>query len=448
MNINDIKFLKKTSQKITKFKNFCAENYLKLFFTALFLIAITIFTALLIMLYCDVFFKFSNIAKDRILNRRETIFLITPLFFWVSSYLYKKFAFNPYGTGLDNITFALKKLQKKPKNYFNVSGYIGLKIALIIFISSLFSTIGGGSLGREAPSIVIAVCVVFASAYYFRKFLVNLPLENWVYVGYAIGISVAFKAPFAGIFYIIEKIIKNKSKNYKISILLALIALTIVHQLLLNNCSVYIINNFNSLSYKDSLHYIAVALLCGLLALILLATSRYLFINFIKIKKIYWHFIPIFFGIVVAFCGLRYGIYSIGGGILSVNEALISKVIIYDIDELIGRYFSTIFTYIAGNSGGLVAPSIALGNLVGNVYGLVFENLDPKALMLVGMVAFLSPVLGAPITSAIIIVESIKIDIANIDILIIVSAISFFLVIFLKKIGAKIRAKLFKPTTN
>jgi H+/Cl- antiporter ClcA len=448
MNINYKKKLKNINKKISKFKNLCAKNYLKFFFTLIFLSILTIATTFIIIFYCDIFFKFSNIAKDRILNRRETVFLITPLFFWVSSYLYKKFAFNPYGTGLDNITFAIKKLQKKPKNYFNVSNFIGIKIALIIFISSLFSTIGGGSLGREAPSIVIAVCIVFGLSYYFRKFLINLPLENWIYVGYAIGISVAFKAPIAGIFYVVEKLIKSKSKNYKISILFSLFALVIIYHLLLNNCSVYVIKNFKNLAYYDLFHYLVITLICSLMALFLLSVSRYLFINFIKIKKIYWHFIPIFFGIVVAFCGLKYGVYSIGGGILSVNEALISNTIIYDFDELIGRYFSTIFTYIAGNSGGLVAPSIALGNLVGNVYGSVFENLDAKALMLVGMVAFLSPVLSAPLTSTIIILESIKIDIANIDILAIISVISFSLVIIFKKIGAKIRAKLFKPTTN
>lgn len=448
MNINKNNYIKKISRNFLTIKKFISKNYLKFFFTSFFIIFATIFISFVILIYCDVFFDFSYIAKDRIFNSRDSVFFVTPLFFWASSFLCKKYAFNPYGTGLDNITFALKKLQNKPKNYKNVSRYIGFKIAIIIFISSLISTFGGGSLGREAPSIVISVCLFFSFAYYLRKYLIDFPLENWIYVGYAIGISIAFKAPYAGIFYVLEKLIKNKSKNYKISFILSLVSLIIIYYLLNNNCSVYLINGFKNLTFTHFYHYVTIGILCSLMALILLSVSRYLFINFIKIKQFYWHFIPIFFGLVVAFCGLRYGVYSIGGGILSVNEALVSDKIIYDFDDFIGRYFSTIFTYIAGNAGGLVAPSIALGNLVGSSYAILFQALDAKSLMIVGMVAFLSPVLGAPVTSAIIILESVKIDIANIFILTIISFISLFLMIIFKKIGAKIRAKLFKPMAN
>jgi H+/Cl- antiporter ClcA len=443
MNIN-----KNLKINIKNFVNYLIKNNIKIILTWFFLFILTIATAIIIIFYCNTFYDFSNIAKDRLLNRPNTVYFITPLFFWVSSFLCKKLAFNPFGTGLDNITFALKKLQKKPKNYKFVANFIGLKIAIVIFISSLFSTIGGGSLGREAPSILISVCIFFSIAYYVKKYIISLPLENWIYVGYAVGLSVAFNAPIAGFIYLIEKLIKNKSKNYITSVFLSIIALITVYFLLKNHCSTYIVRNFNGLQFHDLLHYLIIALLCSCMALILLSSTRYLYINFLKINKFYWHFVPIFFGLVVAFCGIKYGIYSMGGGILSVNESLISDKIIYDYNQLIGRYFSTIFTYIAGNAGGLVAPSIALGNLIGNVYAIEFPNLEPKSLMLIGMTAFLSPVLGTPIASAIIIIESLKIDIANIYILVIISLLSFFLVLIFKKLGAKIRAKLFKPVAN
>jgi H+/Cl- antiporter ClcA len=443
MNIN-----KKFSNNIKVFTNFILTNNNKIFATSFFLFALIFATTAIIIFYCNTFYDFSNIAKDRLLNRTNTVYFITPLFFWVSSFLCKKLAFNPFGAGLDNITFALKKLQKKPKNYKFVANFIGLKIAFVIFISSLFSTIGGGSLGREAPSILISVCIFFSIAHFSRKYIISLPLENWIYVGYAVGLSVAFNAPIAGFIYLIEKLIKNKSKNYITSIFLSIIALITVYFLLKNHCTTYVIKNFKVLQFQDLFHYFIIALLCSCMALILLSTTRYLYINFLKINKFYWHFVPIFFGIIVAFCSLKYGIYSMGGGILSVNESLISDKIIYDYNQLIGRYFSTIFTYIAGNAGGLVAPSIALGNLIGNVYAIEFPNLEPKSLMLIGMTAFLSPVLGTPITSAIIIIESLKIDIANIFILVIISSLSFYLVLTFKKLGAKIRAKHFKPVAN
>jgi H+/Cl- antiporter ClcA len=64
------------------------------------------------------------------------------------------------------------------------------------------------------------------------------------------------------------------------------------------------------------------------------------------------------------------------------------------------------------------------------------------------MTAFLSPILNVPITSAIVIVESTRIDYSNFIILAIISLISFFLNIILQKTYSKIRVKLFKPTAN
>jgi len=442
-----------------KISNFISKNYLKIFFISSFIIGITFASSLVIIFYCNIFYDFGDYAKERILKYKSLVFLTTPCFFWLSAFLCKKYAFNPYGAGLDNVTFALKKLQKYPNNYLKVHNFIGFRIAIVIFFSSLISTFGGGSLGREAPSILIAVCIFFATANYFKNYLNNIALENWIYVGYAIGIAVAFKAPLAGMIYVIEKLISNSSQNsfknfssnslnFALPIFLSAFALIIINFLLDKTCALYLVKNFKSFGFYDFNHYIIIALICSSLAYLLLTIAKFFYINFIKIDKWFWHLIPILFGLIVAFIGLYYGIFSIGGGIRSVNEALTSDKIIYNFNELTGRYFSTIFTYISGNAGGLVAPSIALGNLVGSVYAEFSSHIDNKSLMLIGMVAFLSPVLGAPLSSAMVIVESTKMALSNFLILTIISSISFFTVLIIQKLSSKIRAKLFKPTTN
>lgn len=85
---------------------------------------------------------------------------------------------------------------------------------------------------------------------------------------------------------------------------------------------------------------------------------------------------------------------------------------------------------------------------MGSVYAEFNSNIDSKALMLIGMVAFLSPTLGAPMASAMVIVESTKMAFSNFLILAIISLISFFTVFIVQKLSSKIRAKLFRPTTN
>ena len=294
---------------------------------------------------------------------------------------------------------------------------------------------------------MIAVSVVVSSAYYLRKFLLKIALEIWIYVGYAIGLFVAFNAPIAGIIYVIEKLIKNKCKNYFKVMILSIFAIIIVVFLLNNHSAIYPIKNINKISFEHFQYFIFFAIISSILSFTLLSICRYYYKKIILIKSYKWHFIPIILGLIVAIIGVYLGIYSVGGGIRTTNQ-VIANPEMFSYKEFVGRYLSTIFTYITASAGGLVAPSIAMGAVFGSIFGSFFENMPILTFVIVGMTAFLSPILNVPITSAIVIVESTKIDYSNFLILIIISSISFFLNIILQKIYSKIRAKLFKPTTN
>lgn len=423
------------------------KNYFKIFLTIIFLIFITFAIVFLVIFYCDIFYKFSDLAKDRIIKTPQMALIITPLLFWISAFLCKKYAFNPFGSGLDNITFALKKLEKYPNKYKKIVNFIGFKIAFITFVSSLISTYSGGSLGREGPSIMIAVSFVLSCAYYLRKFLLKIALEIWIYVGYAIGLFIAFNAPIAGIIYVVEKIIKNKSKNYSKIIILTFFVVIISAFLLNNSSAIYPIKNVDKISFAYFHYFIFLAIACSILSFLLLNICRYYYQKIIIMKSYKWHFIPIFFGLIVALIGIYFGIYSVGGGIRTTNQ-VIADPAMFSYKEFVGRFLSTFFTYITASAGGLVAPSITMGAVAGSIYGSFFENIPPLLFVIIGMTAFLSPILNVPITSAIVIVESTKIDYSNFIILAIISLISFFLNIILQKIYSKIRVKLFKPTTN
>jgi len=424
------------------------KDYFKFIFTTIFIFLIIFVIAFVVIFYCDVFYKFSDFAKERIIKNPQNTFFVTPALFWLSAFLCKKYAFNPLGSGLDNITFALKKLEKYPNKYKKIAKLVGFKIAFITFVSSLISTYAGGSLGREAPSIVISVILITSSAYYLRRFLVKIALEIWIYVGYAIGLFVAFNAPIAGIVYVVEKLIKNKSKNYLKIIFLCISAVIILVFLLNNHAPVYPVKNYIKINFDYFYYFIFLTVFCSVMAFILLNISRFYYKKIITIKTYKWHFVPIFFGIIVAIIGLYFGVYSVGGGIKTTNQVIIHSQAIFGYKEFIGRYLSTIFTYITASAGGLVAPSIAMGAVAGSIYSSFFENIPSLVFVMVGMVAFLSPILNVPIASAMIIIESTKIGYNNFIILLVISLISFFLNIFLQKIYSKIRVKLFKPTTN
>jgi H+/Cl- antiporter ClcA len=71
-----------------------------------------------------------------------------------------------------------------------------------------------------------------------------------------------------------------------------------------------------------------------------------------------------------------------------------------------GKFAATLLSTIAGLPGGIFSPSLATGAGVGNLLCLLFPD-DPRgAVVLLGMVAYFTGVVRAPLTAVIIIVEA------------------------------------------
>jgi H+/Cl- antiporter ClcA len=71
-----------------------------------------------------------------------------------------------------------------------------------------------------------------------------------------------------------------------------------------------------------------------------------------------------------------------------------------------GKFAATLLSTVAGLPGGIFSPSLATGAGVGNLLCLVFPK-DPRgAVVLLGMVAYFTGVVRAPLTAVIIIVEA------------------------------------------
>ena len=86
----------------------------------------------------------------------------------------------------------------------------------------------------------------------------------------------------------------------------------------------------------------------------------------------------------------------------------------------------------SGLTGGLVVPSMTIGCGIGSVLS-EYIPIPQKNLMYLGMTAFLSPFLDAPITSALVINKISNQSYDTLPISLCVSFISYFTYIFLKK---------------
>lgn len=392
-------------------------------------LALLVITALIaaffIIHYCHIFYDFGLFAKERIVKNPLIAFFVTPLFFWVSAYSCRRFAINASGSNLQHIKSSLIQLKKTPNSYEKISSFVSLRVTVVGFFSSLIATFGGGSLGREGPSVHMAAGIFAEFANYFRKFFPKISLEGWIIAGCGVGLSVAFNSPIAGIIYIAEKLINSDRKTFFSHIFFTFIAILAASLILYGSSPVFTAEVVNFSYNAQLIRLIFLAFFCGISAFLFLEITRILYKKISEIKSAAWHLAPILCGFAVSVVSLYGGVYSVGGGIKTVNDALENAGILLSAGEVFGRIISTTLTFISGCAGGLVAPAIAIGAGFGSIFSHFFATLDAKIFILSGMTAFLSPVLGMPFTAAVIILQSTNQSLFSLPFLLLVSFAAF-----------------------
>lgn len=368
---------------------------------------VTLFTAVFILQYCSVFSEFGMMAKDRLINDPRTTFFITPLFFWLSAYVCRRFASNAAGNSLDNIKSALIQLKKTPNSYNKISPFLNLRMVFVTSISSLLSAFGGGALGREAPSLQMTVSIFTVIANKMRFVSKKISLENWIFAGSAAGFAIAFHAPIAGLIYVTEKMFNHhKTKSFHSNLIWSFFALFVTIFVLREATPLFKTPDIYFEFGLDAITIVFLAMICGISAYSFKRLSIYLYGKFAAIKSNLWHLVPIIAGLVVSIVSFYAGVDSFSGGIATAQEAVTNADAFLTYKEVFGRIFNTMITFISGCAGGLVAPAVAMGAGISSMLSHILEIPNLHMFILSGMVSFLSPILGLPLTAAAVILET------------------------------------------
>ena len=101
-----------------------------------------------------------------------------------------------------------------------------------------------------------------------------------------------------------------------------------------------------------------------------------------------------------------------GGGYQTLSEALSGSIAIRALLVLcVLKLVATVFSYASGGAGGIFAPALFIGGMLGGVFGYIdrfalqHSSSDLGAFALVGMGAVFAGIIRAPITSVLIIFE-------------------------------------------
>jgi CIC family chloride channel protein len=301
--------------------------------------------------------------------------------------------------------------------YYQNFGIIKTSEAFWRFIIGTISVGMGNSLGREGPTVHICSAV---SSKLGRAFgLGKLRVQAMVPVGMGAGISAAFNAPIAAITFVFEELFDNNFSSKALGgILIAVVVAAVVERSLLGEHSAL----HATREVFETSWWMLICLVLGPAAALLghlftkmLLSMRNLFKQSSKFPD--WAR-PALGGLSVGllgvtvwqFSGGHHGVFSIGYSDLNaaLNGHLMWQALLL---LLIGKLLATAICYASGASGGIFAPVLFIGSMLGGLFGVLmvqFLGVDHSvaaATALLGTGAFFAAVIRCPLTSILIIFE-------------------------------------------
>ncbi len=307
-------------------------------------------------------------------------------------------------------------------------------------------TVGfGGSVGLEGPIVATGSAIGSNIGQLFRlKYKQVILLIGCAATG---AIASIFKAPIAGIIFAMEVMMLDLSTGSMLPLLAASISATLTSYLFLGQNVVYPIEHTDPFALHDVGFLVVFGILCGLLSLYF--SKLYLAQNdwFKKIKNDW-----VKFGLCSAILGGLIFLFPTlyGEGFETINAALEGNfevifsnafyssngfmhsfwgITLILVATLLLKAFATGCTFGAGGAGGIFAPSLFLGAMLGLLYAHICKGLGFDISIgnyaLIGMAGLIGGIMHAPFTAIFLIAEltggySLFVP------LMIVSAISYF----------------------
>jgi len=293
-------------------------------------------------------------------------------------------------------------------------GRIRPRVAVVKALASSVCIATGGSVGREGPIAQIGSAI--GSTVGQLLHLSDDRVRNLVACGTAGGIAATFNAPIAGALFALEVILGQFHATYFGAVVISAVTADVVAQFFEGNNRAFIVPEYSLVSPWELLLYA----LLGVFA----AIGSVIFIRSLYASEDLWdsfnlpEYIKPALGMallgvlgIVTYKASGYPrIFGIGYG--SITEAL-SNNIAFQVTLILFflKMLATILTLGSGGSGGVFAPSLFMGAMLGVTFGQIVNLIFPSitapagAYALVGMSAFFSGAAHAPVTAILIMFE-------------------------------------------
>lgn len=288
-------------------------------------------------------------------------------------------------------------------------GYVPFSTVIGKFLACSISIGSGNSLGPEDPALQMGAGVASLLGRLF-----HLPRDNMrliAPVGAAAGIAAAFNTPITGVLFVMEEVVAAWNAGVVGSVVLAAVAAVVVVRLFLGNEPLFQVPTFAVVHPSELLVYAALGIAGGLLSALFVSLIRRLRECLDRLPPWTTYLQPVTAGLLVGTAGLWLP-QVMGAGYDAVDNALHGQFT-WNMLLLLGivKMFVTLFCFSSGTPGGMFAPTLFVGAMIGGgLAGLAtrygpFPAVPVGAYVLVGMGAFFAGMFRAPMTSIFMVFE-------------------------------------------
>lgn len=348
-------------------------------------------------------FEWSEHLSLQLFSKLGIWFLIVPpLFFVASWYLVERFAPRSNGSGIPQLMAAVELAHQK--NDSVIDRLLSFRIIFVKIFSSLIGVVGGGSIGREGPTLQISGSLFHLFSKYW-KFSEIQNRSAFLLAGAASGLASAFNTPLGGIVYVVEELAKSHLNTFRTGVLHAVICAGIISQMVMGSYLYLGSPKVSSFDFSLVLEYLSVALLAGIMVTAFAQTLKFIVRQRALLTSRRARFtVTLLAGLLFSYLIVFVSAKAMGPGKDLLNVLLFSEQTA-SLRDVFSRFAGSILTYANGGAGGIFAPTLSLGGSVGSFFsGLLDLNLGTLA-VLMGMTSGLAALTHSPLTSFILILE-------------------------------------------
>lgn len=289
-------------------------------------------------------------------------------------------------------------------------GFIRKRVPIIKAISSIITIGTGGSAGREGPIAQIGAG--------FGSYLANIlkmsddERRTLLLAGAAGGIGAIFRSPLGGALFTVEVLYKRDFEAK--SLIPALVSSIVAYSVFATRFGWGLMFDIPKFAFShpiELLFYAIFGFICAGVGLFYIKVFYGIRDRVFSRIRIPMQLKPAIGGLVLGVMAV-FAPHILASGYGYLQQAMYGELTIqFMLIAMVLKIFATSFTISSGGSGGVFAPSLFVGGMLGGAFGQLCAQLfptvitNPTAFVLVGMGAFFAGAAKVPISSMIMVSE-------------------------------------------